>query len=177
MNKLFNLLPLIIFCFVLALLIASIIGVQFESKYNTFTDQLFDFQLEAIDGYDNFDANTFKKVQKISLINIFASWCNNCLAEHQVLMKMKGYVDIYGIDWREKKVKDGQRWLRKYGNPYKKVGADPKSKAIISLGVSGAPETIVIGKKGNIRFRYKGVITFSAWQEILKPIIDQLRAE
>ena len=114
---------------------------------------------------------------KVVLVNIFGSWCVSCLTEHPFLMRLKekNVIPIYGIDWRELDQISGPRWLKKYGNPYTLIGNDPNSRGAIAFGVTGAPETFIVDKRGVIRFRYLGPITQQNCDKIFKPILLRLR--
>ncbi len=114
---------------------------------------------------------------KVSLINIFGSWCVACQYEHQFLMDLQasGIVPLYGIDWREKKPEDGAAWLKRFGNPYDAIGADPIGQTVIDLGVTGAPETFIIDQKGYIRWRHVGPLNQEIWDKQMWPVIVELR--
>lgn len=113
----------------------------------------------------------------VSLVNIFGSWCVSCRVEHPFLMKLKSQnvIPVYGIDWRETSAEAGPMWLSRFGNPYTLIGDDPKSKAAIAFGVTGAPETFIIDKKGVIRYKYSGPMDEKVWAQIFWPIITELR--
>ena len=53
---------------------------------------------------------------KITLLNVFGSWCITCVVEHPYLMELKRTEDIQmlGIDWRDTR-EAGQDWLAKRG--------------------------------------------------------------
>ena len=112
---------------------------------------------------------------KVSLINIWGSWCVACTVEHPFLMEIakSGEVPIYGIAWRDKPDRS-LAWLAKYGNPYTKIGQDPNSAAIINFGVTAAPESFLIDKEGIIRYKVSGIITREVWRDTLLPLIVQL---
>ncbi len=137
-----------------------------------------EFMLAALKGSDRGFSSADLKGQ-VSIVNIFGSWCYACLIEHPILMRVKeqNLVPIYGIDWNEKTPDDGPAWLKKWGNPYTLVGADPKSVAAIAFGVSGAPETFFIDKKGMIRYKQIGAITIELWKRTLYPLIQELRKQ
>ncbi|MEP3888830.1 MAG: DsbE family thiol:disulfide interchange protein [Hellea sp.] len=115
---------------------------------------------------------------KVSLINVFGSWCVACNVEHPVLMEIakRDEVNIIGMDWRDDRA-DAKRWLAKRGNPYSEVIFDNESVLAITLGVTGAPESFVIDKLGKIRYKHVGVITPEIWRETLLPIIKKLETE
>ena len=136
------------------------------------------FDLAAIAGRDQ-GWGTKDLLGQVTIVNIFGSWCVACQVEHPFLVKIKeqGLVPIFGIDWREKKPQDGPRWLAKFGDPYTRVGDDPESKAAIAFGVTGAPESFIVDKKGVIRFKQTGPIDARVWEETLWPLILELRKQ
>ena len=134
------------------------------------------FDLAPIEGRDT----GFKHedlLGKVSLVNIFGSWCVACRIEHPFLMKLKrdDVVPIFGIDWRERSPDAGPKWLARHGDPYTLIGNDPESRAAIAFGVTGAPESFIVDKLGVIRYKQIGPISPEAWDETLMPIIEELR--
>jgi cytochrome c biogenesis protein CcmG/thiol:disulfide interchange protein DsbE len=138
-----------------------------------------EFMLAGLEGRDNKGFKSNDLLGDVTLVNIFGSWCIACQLEHPFLMKIKqkNLIPIHAIDWREKDTQSGPLWLKKNGDPYTLVGDDPKSKAAISFGVTGAPETFLVDKKGVIRFKHVGPINEQLWQSKLKPLINLLRKE
>ena len=90
-------------------------------------------------------------------------------------IKSKNLIQIHGIDWRELDRFSGPKWLKIYGDPYTYIGDDPASEAAIAFGVTGAPETFLIDKKGIIRYKHIGPINKEIWNAILWPMIQKLR--
>jgi cytochrome c biogenesis protein CcmG/thiol:disulfide interchange protein DsbE len=136
-----------------------------------------DFALSAIDrsgpGLSRQDL-----ADQVSLVNVFASWCSVCVVEHPMLMKLRreGRIQIYGINWKDAPG-TGQAWLNRYGDPYAKKGDDANGRLAIDLGVTGAPETFIVDRKGRIRYKQIGAITEDVWEGTLKPLIAKLEAE
>ena len=111
------------------------------------------------------------------LLNVFASWCLPCRAEHPVLMGMaKQGVPIYGLNWKEPAA-DGAKWIADFGNPYQRIGNDESGRAGIDLGVTGVPETFVIDRNGRVRYKHTGPIEREDWEQTLKPLLAKLRNE
>ncbi len=111
------------------------------------------------------------------LLNIWASWCAACPQEHPVLTRIadEGF-PVYGIAWKDKPA-DSRAFLARYGDPYAGMGSDFSGRTAIDLGVTGAPETFIVDKKGRVRFKQIGPISPEVWEGQIKPLMQQLRAE
>jgi cytochrome c biogenesis protein CcmG/thiol:disulfide interchange protein DsbE len=135
-----------------------------------------DFTLEPLPGYAApFGPETFEG--QVSLVNVWGSWCINCLYEHPVLLRAQSEgANIYGLAWNDPP-EAAAGWLERHGNPYKAVGLDPLGYAVAQFGVTGAPETFVIDKQGKVRFRVVGAVDGRTWDRVLKPLIAELEAE
>ena len=96
----------------------------------------------------------------ISLVNVFASWCAACRAEHPLLMNLRkqGFQSIYGLDYKDPP-KAAAQWLLELGDPYLATGADLDGRVSIDWGVYGIPETFVISPQGTILYRHVGSLT------------------
>ena len=136
------------------------------------------FEMDGIQGHGKGWGSKDLEGQ-VTLVNLFGSWCVACLSEHPFLMRIKeqNLIPIYGVDWREKDSAAGPRWLAKYGNPYTLIGDDPQSKVAISFGVTGAPESFLVDKKGVIRYKQTGPVNAKVWKDTLWPLILELRKE
>ncbi|CCG42513.1 DsbE family thiol:disulfide interchange protein [Magnetospirillum molischianum] len=113
---------------------------------------------------------------RVSVVNIYGSWCVACVQEHPTLMALKkqGDVPIHGIDWRDDP-EQGAAWLKKHGDPYQRVGADPApGRTAVDFGVTGAPESFIVDRNGIIRYKHTGPITPENWRKTLLPIIREL---
>ena len=113
---------------------------------------------------------------EVALVNVWATWCPNCLVEHPELMRIahEEGVPIYGINYNDDPIK-AQRWLERHGNSYRLNIVDQEGKLGIDLGIYGAPETFVIDANGVIQFKHVGVVTPELWRQTLEPLIEQLR--
>ncbi|PTQ10126.1 DsbE family thiol:disulfide interchange protein [Sphingomonas oleivorans] len=95
---------------------------------------------------------------KPRLLNIFASWCVPCVAEAPQLMALKqAGVQIDAIAIRDRP-EDVANFLKRWGNPYARIGGDKQSRVQIALGSSGVPESFIIDGRGVIRHQHIGDI-------------------
>ena len=135
------------------------------------------FDLPAIAGFERGLTNKTLKGHVV-LLNVFASWCPSCRAEHPTLVELAKHdgVSIVGLDWKDE-AGAGARWLDELGNPYQQIGDDAQGRVAIDLGVTGAPETFVIDKAGRIRYKQIGPVTDDVWSQILAPLVHKLEAE
>lgn len=115
---------------------------------------------------------------KISLLNIWATWCPSCKQEHPVLMKIAktNAVPIYGLFYKDDP-KKGNVWLKDYGNPYQENAVDLDGKVGIEWGTYGTPETFIIDQKGIIQYKHVGPISWNDWQSTLLPMIKSLESD
>lgn len=113
---------------------------------------------------------------KVTLINVFASWCSACNAEHDMMMKIRSEygIPIYGILYRDR-ANDAIQWLARKGNPYVMVGNDSRGVTGVDFGIYGTPETFLVSPQGRIIYRHPGVIDQSTWDNDIYPLIKQYR--
>jgi cytochrome c biogenesis protein CcmG/thiol:disulfide interchange protein DsbE len=114
---------------------------------------------------------------KVSLLNVWATWCVSCRQEHEVLVQLAqtGQVDIYGLNYKDNRA-DAQRWLAQLGNPYIANAFDSDGRVGIDWGVYGAPETFIIDREGIIRHKHIGPITIEILNEEILPIVARLKS-
>lgn len=114
---------------------------------------------------------------RVSLVNVFASWCVPCLAEHPIVTRLaESGVPVYGINHRDKPA-DAVAWLKRHGNPYTAVGADPDGRASLDWGVTGVPETFIIGPEGTVVYKHVGPMTADALEQRILPQLRAARSE
>ncbi len=115
---------------------------------------------------------------KVWLLNVWASWCVSCRAEHAVLNQFARteQVEIVGLNYKDEPA-DAQRWLSQLGNPYKLSVMDVQGMAGLDLGVYGVPETFVIDKKGLVRHKLTGPVDPQNLQAEIIPLLQTLNGE
>ena len=114
---------------------------------------------------------------KVSLVNVWATWCTGCRQEHETLLTLarEGGVPIFGINWKDDPVQ-ARQWLQQLGNPYAAVGVDEEGGTAIDWGVYGAPETFLIGADGTVLYKHIAPMTLAVWREEFMPRIAAARS-
>jgi cytochrome c biogenesis protein CcmG/thiol:disulfide interchange protein DsbE len=120
-------------------------------------------------------ADTFKG--KVSIVNVWASWCVPCHDEVPFLAKLgeDKRIQLVGINYKDQ-ADNARRFLNRYGNPFAVVGADTNGRAAIDWGVYGVPETFVVGRDGRIAYKLIGPITAENYAGVLEPEIAKASA-
>ncbi|HET8731201.1 MAG TPA: DsbE family thiol:disulfide interchange protein [Moraxellaceae bacterium] len=113
---------------------------------------------------------------QVAILNVWATWCISCQVEHPVLMDLSRQgIPIYGVNYKDER-EAAVKYLELHGDPFSVVVSDDKGDLGLDLGVYGAPETYLIDRDGNIRYRLVGVLDPDKWAKDLKPRYDALRA-
>ncbi|MSU91165.1 DsbE family thiol:disulfide interchange protein [Rhodobacteraceae bacterium 2CG4] len=111
------------------------------------------------------------------VVNVFASWCVPCRAEHAVLTRMveRDGVRLFGINYKDKP-DDARVWLEELGNPYERIGSDLDGRAGIEWGLSGVPETFIVAGDGTVLYRYVGPVVGAAAEKKFATALAQARS-
>ena len=134
--------------------------------------------VEGIEGVPGFSDENLREGH-VSLVNVFASWCAPCHAEHATLMalardpalKDKG-VRLYGLSYKDEPA-NARKFIEGDGNPYAAIGADFSGRAAIDFGVYGVPETFVVRGDGTIAYKFVGPLSPQALATTLIPEIEK----
>ena len=110
------------------------------------------------------------------LLNVWATWCPTCRAEHDYLNKLAEQ-DIYivGLNYKDDSREKAVNWLNTLGDPYQVNLFDEAGRVALDLGVYGAPETFILDAEGIIRYRHVGDVNDRVWSQILLPIYQCLQ--
>jgi cytochrome c biogenesis protein CcmG/thiol:disulfide interchange protein DsbE len=117
-------------------------------------------------------------VGEASLVNVFASWCVECRAEHPLLLQLQreDIVPIHGLNYKDPP-DNAARWLNALGDPYIRTGADLDGRIAIDWAVYGVPETFVISKDGHIAHKHIGPLSAEALLDTILPLIRRLQQQ
>ncbi len=138
-----------------------------------------EFTLEPVAGLNAADGTTmpgFSRADlegKVSIVNVWASWCVPCRVEHPVLMELakRDGLQLAGINYKDK-TENALRFLGQLGNPFTRVGIDPRGKAAIDWGVYGVPETFIVGRDGTILHKHVGPLEGERYEKQFLPALE-----
>jgi len=114
---------------------------------------------------------------KVTVLNVWASWCVPCHDEAPLLMELAqdSRFRLIGINYKDEP-DNARRFLGRYGNPFAAAGADISGRAGIEWGVYGVPETFIVGRDGRIAYKLVGPISPDNFATVLKPEIEKALA-
>lgn len=109
------------------------------------------------------------------LLNVWATWCAACRAEHSFLMHLAtaSNVKIVGVNYKDERGA-ALNWLSQLGDPYVANIYDPEGVLALDLGVYGAPETFILNREGVIAYKHIGPLTHNIWENQLLPLFRKL---
>lgn len=159
MNRIWAFVPLVA---LLALIVAGAFLLLRGGEREAFTTGLVGqqapaFALARLDG--GAPLTNADMAGRTYVINLFASWCTPCRAEHPLLMELEAQgVEIVGVAYKDRPEASAQ-FLTSLGDPYRTVVMDRDGRFGLDVGLIGVPETYVIGPDGVIRAAYRGPLT------------------
>ncbi len=168
-----KLIPLILFVFIVVFLYFSLNATSSKLP-SPLLGKMFP-NIEAKDFYSDESVlltNLFS--EKMSLVNVWASWCVTCRQEHQMMMKIANNKDLQliGINYKDTRI-DGERYLEMMGNPFDVIFFDPIGRIGLELGVYATPETFLVDQRGVILYKHIGAIDSKVWEEGFTPHIKK----
>ena len=115
---------------------------------------------------------------KVTLVNVWASWCVPCRDEAPFLERLAKdeRIQLVGINYKDQP-ENARRFLNRYGNPFVATGTDARGRTSIDWGVYGVPETFLVGRDGKIAYKLIGPINADNLAGVLKPEIEKALAK
>ncbi len=112
---------------------------------------------------------------RVSVVNVFASWCAPCRVEHPLLSELAEdtRIQVIGVNYKDKPA-NARRFLNTLGNPYVRVGADENGRAAIDWGVYGVPETFIVDPNGVIRYKFIGPLAPDSFRDVFRPALERI---
>ncbi|MBZ6379553.1 alkyl hydroperoxide reductase [Pacificimonas flava] len=126
-----------------------------------------DFELEGLNDANPGLAASDLRQGTVTLVNLFGSWCLPCRVEAPQLERLaaSGAV-VHAVAIRDE-TQDVEEFLAEYGDPFSRIGMDPRGRMQIEFGATGVPETYLIDGDGVIRAQWIGEIRPENVEEIL----------
>lgn len=111
---------------------------------------------------------------KLTLVNVWASWCVPCRQEHPIILELSKdpRLTVVGINYKDQNA-NALAFLGELGNPFSAIGIDPRGKAAIDWGVYGIPESYLVGPDGTILYKKVGPFDEKSLAEGLYPAIEK----
>ena len=112
---------------------------------------------------------------EVWVLNVWASWCVACRAEHQIITRLadRQLVKVIGLNYKDKPT-DAKKWLQQLGDPYSLSLMDSDGRVGIDWGVYGVPETFIVDKNGTIQYKYIGPVDQRALDSEIIPKLNEL---
>ena len=158
-NKFSLFIIVIFFCFCFIILYKGL------DNSNTYAPEIKDKKSVPIFEAKYFNSNIYVNSEKIFeenifyIVNIWASWCVPCRAEHPILMRLSKNqaIKLVGLNYRDNQI-NAKNFINEFGNPYSKILIDNDGLLSIEFGAYGVPETFIIDKNKKIIRRFIGPI-------------------
>ena len=169
-NKIFYFIVILI----VAIFIVLLLGLKEEKNYSPQpeTKKLNNsILLQELYSGKNIFLNDLLLENQINLINIWASWCSPCKAEHPYLINLNERfgINLIGINYKDN-LDNSKKFLSDLGNPYDEVLVDSDGTKSIELGAIGVPETYLINSENKIIKKFIGPLDQDDYEDIISLI-------
>jgi cytochrome c biogenesis protein CcmG, thiol:disulfide interchange protein DsbE len=113
----------------------------------------------------------------VSLLNVWASWCPNCRAEHGALMELsrRPGLQLYGLVADDTEA-NAAAYLKEAGNPYSRVAVEKDRLYQRALKHRGIPQTYVFNTRGEFVDKVTGELSLAVIASRLDPMIRKASA-
>ena len=169
-NKIFYFIVILI----VAIFIVLLLGLKEEKNYSPQpeTKKLNNsILLKELYSGKNIFLNDLLLENELNLINIWASWCSPCKAEHPYLLNLNERfgINLIGINYKDN-LDNSKKFLSDLGNPYDEVLVDSDGTKSIELGAIGVPETYLINNENKIIKKFIGPLDQDDYEDIISLI-------
>ena len=169
-NKIFYFIVILI----VAIFIVLLLGLKEEKNYSPQpeTKKLNNsILLKELYSGKNIFLNDLLLENELNLINIWASWCSPCKAEHPYLINLNERfgINLIGINYKDN-LDNSKKFLSDLGNPYDEVLVDSDGTKSIELGAIGVPETYLINNENKIIKKFVGPLDQDDYEDIISLI-------
>ena len=169
-NKIFYFIVILI----VAIFIVLLLGLKEEKNYSSQpeTKKLNNsILLKELYSGKNIFLNDLLLENELNLINIWASWCSPCKAEHPYLLNLNERfgINLIGINYKDN-LDNSKKFLSDLGNPYDEVLVDIDGTKSIELGAIGVPETYLINNENKIIKKFIGPLDQDDYEDIISLI-------
>jgi len=170
MNRASFFIPLGIFCLIITV---SYIGFSLSDRHELPSALLGkpfpNFSAPVIDDLDK-TVTRDDLLGQPTLVNVWATWCPTCKAEHAQLMRIAQTTNVrlIGVNYKDV-IPKARQWLADFGDPYDFVIVDEDGSLGVELGVYGAPETFLLNAQGDIVYKRVGDVNERIWRDELAP--------
>ena len=169
-NKIFYFIVILI----VAIFIVLLLGLKEEKNYSPQpeTKKLNNsILLKELYSGKNIFLNDLLLENELNLINIWASWCSPCKAEHPYLINLNERfgINLIGINYKDN-LDNSKKFLSDLGNPYDEVLVDSDGTKSIELGAIGVPETYLINSENKIIKKFIGPLDQDDYEDIISLI-------
>lgn len=109
---------------------------------------------------------------RITLLNVWASWCPYCRGEHGVLKELSADTRfaVVGLVWKDTAEK-AAAYLAEAGNPYDAVAVDSKGIYAAALRQRGVPNSYVVDRTGTVVLSHRGALGSGDIKDTIRPAI------
>ena len=165
-----------IFCFFIFCFFIFFQSLKESKKYTPkalIDKKIINFKMKQLESDEIITEKDIFEINKITLLNIWSSWCLPCREEHKYLteLKMNTRLNMVGINYKDKK-KNALNFLKLYGNPFDQIFIDKQGTISINFGAYGVPETFLVNEDNKVLKKYIGPLNDEDVYEIKKITIN-----
>jgi len=132
------------------------------------------FDLPRLDGAGDLSLASLRG--QVVVVNFWASWCPPCRQEHDSLEAMwsryrdQGVV-LVGVSYQDRS-SSALAFRRELGGDWPLV-QDPGSRTALAYGVTGPPETFVIGRDGRVALKEYGPVDYGELTDTVSRLLQE----